>query len=341
MKNTILIILLIIPLALFGQKSPTWVNENQRNQNYPSDIYFTGFVSRFIEKSITEETQQAKTEAQADLSKKIRLQVSTKSQTSIEAINSNGKYNENESFLSQATTESNAEIVGMKTEVYVDQKANLIYAFAYVNKYELIGYYKSNLSVNVNQIESFVKTAQDLENNREKAKARQQLENAKPLFSKVRFAQDILTAIDANVSSNDLQQSKTESLYNQFTQMQAKLAQAVYVYVESNEDLFGKKVDIVASKVKAEFAVSGCSFTDNIEESDFKFRINVTTRQGNEEASGWADAEISLYDNHKQKEVYGDAFTEKVLAKPIEKAGRSAMEKIALKISEKLKNWIQ
>ena len=343
MRIAVAILFILLSFTLSGQGIPDWLDEDFRRMKFPANVYLTGFVYRVVEKGITAETEQAKLDAQAELVKQVRLMLRSKTQSQSIAQSIDGKYSERESFESRASTEANAEIIGMKTETYFDQKSKLVYAFAYANRYELIGYYKANLSVNLGQIESFVKTAQDLEANREKAKARQQLEMAKPLFSKVRYAQDLLTALDGNATPNDLQQPKTEQLYNTATQLLAKLAQGVYIFVESNENLFGQKVDIVANKVKAELAVNGCSFTDN-ERADFILRITVTTRSS-DMLDGlvfcYADAAIELYDVHKQKTVYSDEIAQKGGSNSKDKAGRRAMNDVATKIAERLKKWVQ
>ena len=335
---------MLIPLALFGQEKPDWLDENLRNTKFPANVFLTGFAQRVVEKGISNEIEQAKLDAQADLTKQIRLMIKTKTQSSMSSQSINGQYDERENFENESSVETNAEIVGVKTETWHDKSANSVYAFAYTNKYELIGYYKSNLSVNLGQIESFIKTAQELETNGEKAKARQQLENAHPIFPKIRYAQDILTALDNNISAEDLQQEKTETYYNTFTQMQARLAQGVYMYVESREDLFGQKVDIVANKVKAELAKNGCSFVENIKQADFCLKLNTSVRQS-DSSQGlefcYADTSVELYDNHKQKAVYSDQISQKGGANTQDKAGRKAMNDVAPKIAEKLKNWIQ
>jgi len=334
---------LFVSLVLFGQAKPDWIDNDLRNANFPPTVFLTGFAQRMVEKGISNETEQVKLDAQADLTKQIRLMIKTKTQSNISAQSINGQYSERESFENKSSAETNIEINGIKTETCFDQKTNTVYAFAYVNKYELIGYYKNNLLVNIGQVDSFVKTAKDLEANNEKAKARQQLENTQPLFSKIRFAQDILTVLDNNISIEDLQQEKIETLYNVSTQMQARLAQAVYVYVESNEDLFGQKVNIVTNKVKAELAKNGCSFVENAAQADFKLKINVSIRitgNFNELVFCYADTPIELFDVQKQKTVYSDEISEKGGSDTQEKAGRKAIENAASQVIEKIKNWI-
>jgi hypothetical protein len=315
-----------------------------REMKYPSNVYFTGFAYRAVEKDIAEEIKQAKLDAQADLVKQIRLVLQSKMQNNTLAQSINGKYDEVERFENKISAEASAEIVGMKTETHIDTKSKLVYAFAYANKYEAIGYYKSNLSMNINQIESFLKTAQDLEINAEKSKARQQVEMAKPFFSKVHYEQEMLIVFDSNISSDDMQQSKMENLYNQFTQMQARLAQAVYVFVESNENLFGKNVDIVANKVKSDLSVNGCSFVENTSNADFLLKITASTRSSStyeEMIFCFVDVTIELFDNHKQKVVYSDEIVQKGGSNSLEKAGRKVMSDVAAKIVEKINNWIK
>lgn len=343
-KFVITIFFATISIALFGQEKPLWLDTDTRNTQFSAHKYLTGFAYRVVEKGITEETQQVKLDAQADLVKQVRLMLKSKTQSYSLAQSINGKYDEQESFENLTSAEASAEIVGMKTETYYDQKSKLVYAFSYANKYELIGYYKSNLSVNINQIESFVKTAKDLEASKEKAKARQQLEMTKPLFSKVRYTQEMLTVVDNNVTPEDLQQTKTEQLYSTAIQLHAQLAQGVYVYVVSEEELFGKSVDVVANKVKAELATNGCSFTDSSEQADYILKITVTTRSSDVQGSivfCYADAAIEFFDNNKQKVVYSDEIAQKGSSNSLDKAGRKAMGDIAIKLSEKLKNWIQ
>jgi len=343
-KISTVFFLSLVSFALFGQAKPDWLDNNIRNLKFPPDVFLTGFAQRALEKSISNEIEQAKLDAQADLTKQIRSMIKTKTQSSLSTQSVNGQYDERESFENESSVETNSEITGMKTEVYHDKSTNNIYAFAYANKYELIGYYKSNLSVNVGQIESFVKTAQDLEATGEKAKARQQIEMAKPLFSKVRYAQDLLTAIDPNVSQEELQQQKTESLYNLLTQMQARLAQGVYVFVESSEDLSGQKVDIVANKVKAELAKNGCSFVETAKQADFRLSIKTTTRKISEQGNivfCYADVTVGLFDNHKQKNVYNDEFSQKGGSTTYERAAREAFQDAAQTVVGKIIAWIK
>ncbi|MDR1757066.1 MAG: hypothetical protein LBR65_08970 [Culturomica sp.] len=327
----------LLSLILLGQNSPRWINDALRESAYPQNAYYSAFVTA---NAANETVNSMENAVKRKVIESIRVKIRSELITGNEGygtIESSHEYTKDET---QSSAE--AEIVGIKVESY--KAANVIYAFAYVNRYELIGYYKNNLLVNLGQIESFVKTAQNLKVSGEKAKAQLQLDVARPLFAKVRYAQDLLTAVDPNVSTDDLQQVKIETLYNQLTQMQAQLMQGVYVYVESNENLFGQKVDIVANKVKAELAKNGCSFTGDVEEADFILNISISTREIGKQGSivfVAADTQIQLHHTHKQKAVYSDEIAQKGSSISPEKAGRMALNNVAPKIAEKLIFWLK
>jgi hypothetical protein len=439
MRQTSLVIFFaLVYLALLGQDKPLWLDNDFRSLQFPSSSFLTGYAEGNVNAGETAEkaVERIKTTAQNSLLESVRVNMKSNTQSSTTAVSAGNNYSETEMYNSQTSKSADAEITGMKVESYTDKKTNYIYAFAYANRYEVIGYYKSILSTNISQIEGLLQTAQNLETNKEKAKARQQCEITKPLFDKVRYAQDMLTAIDAkisaadlqqtkieqmyntlaqlqarldvkyelidnykgnleknitqvegllqtaqdlvnnsekpkarqqcemakplfdkiretqkslsgiapDISTEDLQQKKVEQLYNTLTQMSARLAQAVLVYVESNEDLFEKKVNIVANKLKAEMAVSGCSFTDDAAKADFLLRISATTRESSV-VEGivfcHADVAVELYDTHKQKSVYGNEISQKGGSSSAEKAGHKALSDVAIKIAKELKNWVQ
>jgi hypothetical protein len=308
--------------------------------SYPHSTFITGFASKTVRTG--DNVEQIKNrlilDAQKKLSESIRVQVKSTTDVRDKSIEANGN-TYLESYTDDAVqTYSNAEIVGVKTETYFDQRANAVYAFAYANKFEVAGYYKANIAMLIGQAEGSLYTAKNLESTQEKSKARKQCEDAVNLLAKVRYAQDLLTALDA-ADSESLQQAKTEQLHSDAAQMTARLAQGVYVYLESSEDLFGKKVSIIASKVKAILAKNGCSFTDDAAQADLKITLVSTTREisnDNGLVFCYADTELDLYDNHKSKSVYNDEISQKGGSATAERAGRKAMEDAVQVIADKI-----
>ncbi|GHT40490.1 hypothetical protein AGMMS49965_08840 [Bacteroidia bacterium] len=349
MKKTIsTICFLSVFFALWGQDTPpAWLNENVRASRYSSETFYTGFAYNIIEKGKSPQdfVERTKTDAQTELVKKIRVKIEAKTQSNIATQTANGKYLEREGFSSEAKTSADAEIVGIKTESYYDKASNTVYAFAYANKYEVIGYYKANIGMLLQQAEGSLTTAEQLEQGGEKAKARKQCEEAMSLLAKVRYAQDLLTAMDATDSdSESLQQTKSENLRSKATQMLARLAQGLYVYVESKESNFGQSSNVLTNKVKAILASKGCSFSDSAENADLKLKMVATTREisnSNALVFCYADVELELYDNHKQKVVFNDELSQKGGSSSNERAGRKALEDAVSVVAEKILLWIE
>ena len=336
-----------ISFALHGQMKPGWTWELEREENYPQKFFFTGYIEGNVRTGETEEDAKKRLlkDAQGLLSEKIRMTI--KSQTVSQTISTTTNQTErfDAVFASNVQTASDVEIAGMRSEPpYYDKATGIVHAFVYVSRFELIGYHKGNIAVNIAQIEGLLQTAQDLETAGEKAKARQQCEAATPLLAKVRSAQDLLTAIDANNTAADLQQAKTEALYNRLAQMLARLAQAVLVYMESAESNFSKPTTVVANKLKSTLAVKGCSFTDNSAQADFRLKIEAATRLHGEEHGFnvcFADVAINLFDVHKNKSVFLDEFSQKGISTSQESAGRKALEDAAPVIANKISQWIE
>ncbi|MCL2416698.1 MAG: hypothetical protein FWD02_02020 [Bacteroidales bacterium] len=343
-KFSIILILSLVSLALFGQVKPSWTNASMREINFPSNVFFTGYTQGTAHRgeSIAEATQRLSRDAQGLLVESIRVRVesATTSQTISTQINQNERLTSE--FISEVRTTTTAEVVGMNTETFHDRETGLIHAFAFVNRFELIGFYRANLSMNLTQIEGLLNTVQNLETNGEKARARQQLETAIPLIEQVRYAQSLLIAIDQNSSPENLQLQRTEQLQNSFIQQQARLAQAVYVFVESSENLFGANVNIVSSRVKAELSQMGCSFTDDILRADWRLTITVTTRIHGETHGflvSYADVQINLFDVRRNRSVFQDEFSQRGIAPTQEQSARRALSDVVPIIVERISPW--
>ncbi|MBO4738762.1 MAG: DUF1566 domain-containing protein, partial [Bacteroidales bacterium] len=210
-------------------------------------------------------------------------------------------------------------------------------------KSEILENLQNNLSQKLIQVESFLQTSKNLVKNDEKAKARSQCELAKKILTDVRKIQDSMRMTDPAVSTETLQQTRTENLHNEINLLSAQLAQAVMVYVESSEDVFGKQVNIVANKLKSQLATNGCSFINDKSKADFKLTITVEAKQTKsinfkltQFVSCVANISLDIYDLHKQKSVFSDDISEKGSATTEEKAAYKAMETAVDNLMEKI-----
>jgi hypothetical protein len=325
-------------LVLSGQDAPRWLDRMERDHFYPNSTFFTGFVSGIVhaDDDVSQLKDRLKKDAQKELSESIRLKIEGYTQAGDQSQRVDGKEQVVSTYSASVHTSSNVEIVGIKTDAYYDSRKKEVYAFAYANKYELAGYYKANIGMLIKQAESALYTATQLEQNDEKAKARKQCEESIPILAQIRYAQDLLTTIDAT-DSESLQQEKSGLLLNEITQMRTRLAQNIYVYVEGKEKNFETTIQLLEPKLKAELSNHGCSFTSNHSEADWLLSIEASTRRGSEFNgiyTAYLDVIISLVECKSGKEIYKNNFTDlKGGGIDYDRAGRKAYDNSVEKIS--------
>ncbi len=344
-RATLFISLLFLSLHFIQGQVPQWKDATWREFHYPHGTFFTGSASILVADglSVSKAIIQAKTEAQADLVKKIRVKVSAVTQNKMMSRNINGTYHESESFLNESSTEANAEVVGLKIEAYHDVNDQTVYAFAYVNKYELAGYYKAQINMLLQQVDHSLQTARQLEANGEKVKAREECQKALSYYPDIHSAQEMLTSVDAT-NEESLQQEKSGMLYNELTQMSARLIQGVHVYINCQATLFGLPYPLLLQRVKALLTEKGCSFVEDAVSADFQLTIQASTRMSSIEDEiqyCFADIIMEWFDNHKMLAVFNDGFSCKGGSMTMEKAGRTALDKAAKEIVKKLNPWLQ
>lgn len=340
---TIFLFILIVNKA-YCQKDPAWLMESWRSEQYPSNVFITGFSQDGINKNetVAEATERVKNFARANLSESILSSVQSVNESYSESVMAGNNESVSETFKSNIQVTTDLELNGIKIETFT--KNNMVYAFAYANKYEIIGFYKANLNMQIQQIEGFINTAQELENNHEKKKAKDEYSKALPVFEEIAKSQGILSAVDKNITDEDLKMQKTMDLYNEVIQANVRLTQAILVYITSDEDLFGEKTDEIENGLKAILAENNCSFTTEEEKADWKIDIKATSREfnySNKVYFSYIDAQVRLFKAPSDKHVYQNEFEKKgAHSKSYKEAARKALNEISNPIAEKLLTWI-
>jgi len=328
-----------VSFALLGQGEPRRAWELK----FPSAAFFTGYAQGNVRQGESVEDAKIRLlkDAQSLLSENIRVTVRSQTTSRTVSTTTNNVQRFDAVFASDVQIISDIEIVGIRSEPpYYDSKTGIVHAFAYVNRHELANYYKSVFAMNLVQAESLLQTVQNLEATGEKIKARRQCEAADSLLAKLRSTQRLLTAIEHGIAPDE----KIETLHNRLVQMQARLAQAVLVYLKSGERNFAEPTTVVANQLKSSLSAKGCSFTDDPAQAEFRVFIEAATRHyGNEFGFivCFADVAVQLFDVRKDKTVFQDEFSQKGIATSQEVAGRKALEDAAPVIVKKISLWIQ
>lgn len=341
-------VLILCLFSLFdtvqAQKDPAWLADSWRTTQYPSNVYLTGYVQD--EKNNNESTADAvgrvTAMARGNLTESIISSIKSVNDSYSQSISDGKSETIKETFQSEIKVSSDLEINGVKVESYV--KEHTVFAFAYANRYEIIGYYKSTLNMKVQQIEGYINTANALEEKREKIKAKEEFNKTLPVFDDIKEAQGILSALDKNISQEELKMQKTMNLYNEVIQANVRLTQAVLVYISTQEDLFGENISAIESGLKAILAENECSFTTDEQSADWKLYVNASSREfnySNKVYFSYVDVEVQLFKAPSDKHVYQDAFEQKgAHSKSYKAAARNAYREISNLISDKILNWI-
>ncbi len=341
----VLTALFILPyIYSAAQNDPAWLKESWRTEQYPSNVFVKGFAQDGINSNETraEAIERVKNFARANLSESILSSIKSINESYSQSLMVGENETVNESFTSNINVTTDLEINGVNIDTYV--KDNRVYGFAHANKYEIIGFYKANLNMQVQQIEGFINTANELEQNREKKKALDEFCKAEPIFEEVAKSQGILSAVDKNITEEGLKMQKTMQLYNEVVQAKARLAQGIVVYMNTYEVIFGDSTTALENNLKALLAESGCRFTGDEAEADWKIMIKATAREynySNKVYFSYVDAEVKLFKAPADKHVYQNEFSQKgAHSKSYKAAAYSAYNEISEPISEKILNWI-
>ncbi|PLX10521.1 MAG: hypothetical protein C0597_16650, partial [Marinilabiliales bacterium] len=176
-------------LTGYSQNDPAWLLEEWRTEQYPSNVYIKGFAqdNKNSNESIAEVTERVKNMARSSLSESILSSIQSVNESYSKSVMLDDKETVSESFKSEIKVSTDLEINGINTETYV--KNNIVYCFAFANKYEIIGFYKANLNMQIQQIEGYINTAKQLEQGREKFKAREEFLKTLPIFEEIAASQ--------------------------------------------------------------------------------------------------------------------------------------------------------
>lgn len=327
-----------------AQEPPAWLTDTWRIEQYPSNIFLTGFAqdNKNTDESIAETIGRVTAMARGNLSEKIISSIKSVNESYSQSISDGKSESIKETFQSEISVSSDIKINGVHIENYV--KDNNVYGFAYANKYEIIGYYKSTLNMNVQQIEGIITTAQELEEKREKIKAKEEYNKTFPYFDKVKEAQGILIALDHTIPDEQLKMKRTTELYNEIVQANVRLQQAVLVFVSTQEDLFGEKATAIENGLKAILSENECSFTDDEQIADWKIYIKASAREFNYSKNvyfSYIDAEVQLFKAPSEKHVYQEILEQKgAHSKSYNDAARNAYNEISDLLADKILNRI-
>ena len=346
----VLAFILILPFGGQAQSSFQWVTSEAREINFPTETYIWGFVPGNLRNGETEADLLArlKLDAKTEAAGRVRTMVEDVAQKDDKQFVINDDYHYSSVYQDYTKQTVEAEIAGLKLETYYDASEKIGYAFAYVKKSELADYYKSQINIHLNKVQTTMANAKAEAESGKKVRARKTCENAMQPLSQAEFAQNLLSAVNPDDIAS-LQLDRFAQIKNDLQQAIIDLEQSTYIYLISSENNFGQTENILAPELKGILSNNQCSFTDDETQADFKITVNAKTRrhEGNVNSSqnfkfSYADADVEVYSNYKEKVVYSSKLTQKNTqdGSSYEAAGRNALKLSASKIWDNIKPWI-
>lgn len=331
-------------------QTPAWLSPTVREMEYPTSTYFSEFTESNLgpNESVSALLDRLRSDAKRGAAGSIRTLI----HSVVEKTDRQDTYGHDFRFTSvyqdytQLTVQ--ADIAKIHTDSYYDKDKKWGYAFAYVEKTELAEYYRAQIDLQLQQVENALSLSAHLIDIGEKAKARKMCEEALQPLTKIEFAQDLLTAIYPG-DTTGMQFSHYLQLKNDLLQTLIRLEQSTYIYLQCTETNFGNKVRIFEPVFKDSLTTNQCSLTDDPAEADYTITITASTREhdGNAMSGGntkysYADVEVEVYSNLKQKVIYSNGISQKnrYFGATYESAGRDALKQAASTVWEGVKPFI-
>ncbi len=336
MKRNIITLFIAVSSVLSAvAQAPNWLDPQARRTEYPSNMFFVGYAEGEQRADETQNAAKARLtkQAQAEAAEAVQVQISSETESRSKSEKTQGEEQFQSIFESAVKTTSVIELMGLNTDSYV--KNNTIYAFAYVNKFELKGNYVNQFKMNFQELESTLNTAKQLESSGNKTKALAQYQEAVLLLAKVKQAQGVLAAVDRNAN---IQSEKTAQYRSDIIQALARLSQGTRIYVEnvSNTSL------IVSTITKA--LSNECSFPASAEQADYVLRINASISDCYNQGAIFfcdADVKVELIKAQSGEVLYPDEFSQKGKGTNKKEATDDAYKKAGKTIGNNLSEWLK
>lgn len=203
-NRMILLTFLLLDFLFINAQTPSWVDFENRRQNYPADLYLTGFSAAKRDASMTTEEQfRILTDfARAEIVESISVTVT--SQSLLYAEETNNTYREN--FTQTTVSFANAELTGLKSETWEDRKTKQLYAFVYVRISALRDFYQAMLNEKRDKVLGYLDEAEQYRNESNNDAALRVYRECLPLIAEIEGGASIVQALTRQAQQGDLRQ---------------------------------------------------------------------------------------------------------------------------------------
>lgn len=188
----LLFTVILLSHSSFSQK-PSWFDFDKRKVSYPDAEYFTGFGMAKLTKGELQEDNLKAAESYAQQELIESIQVTVQSAAVHELSEQNQEIRE--SYKQAVSSFSKVSLPGIEDETWYDKKKKTAYAFAWISKQELAGYYQDQLNMNATQMDAKLQKAKQLFASNQKQKALEAYQACFPILRQMEEALAMLITI--------------------------------------------------------------------------------------------------------------------------------------------------
>jgi hypothetical protein len=357
-----------LPSGLYGQATaPAWTQDEYRELNYPAREWYTGFARDKL-KTGDEADKKLKLlerDAQNQLAESIILKIEGNTQVDNQSLSIQSGAGREELIASDyrqaLKTATAATTVKSEVKSFHEQAAGTLYAFAAVRRADLAAFYRKQIDLDLNKVETAMSIAGQLINAGKKMSASGKCGEAAKLFAGITLYQDLLAAVNAEAGDDELQTVRAKELQQAVAQALIDLEQSTFVFLDClyeykgyTDDAFSSDPGIICSIVRQALSENGCSVVDDDAEADYTLTLTASTSQRSDGSgahgiiSYYANVNGSLYNRMTKKktvdfsifndpDAYAAGRTPEIAATKAFKLP-ALKEKILEKILPKIKN---
>ncbi len=299
--------LLLLSMSLNAQ--PIWSEQSYRDNKYPSH----SFYSAYIDDAYNKENPNVLIES---LKQRLSLQIASEIKVQVQAMQSQYISQTNATLQKQMSQSissfTDVELVGIRYLTHVEKESKQIYVLAYLNRFEMLAYYKAEVNILLKQVDKHISAAEGYQNMGEPSKAISEYENALPLFDDITEKISLLLLLQGNDEDDYI--NTCNALETKIKHALEKASQSATIFLESSLSLFDEKAPAIDSAIKAQLANAGYRFVSNKKEALWHIKIKASARQFNQ-AQGfffsYVDAQVSVVNTMQNKEIYGNNISTK------------------------------
>lgn len=281
--STVLLVQVAVIYCLFSCSAygksvmPKWINDEWRNDNYPSSEWYVGFSQDALKSksNVAESIKRIERDAQSKLSESIIVRISGVSaiKETSQQVRQNGNTQSlsNTDFQQNIQAITNTELNKMFIGSHYNEQANRIYAFAAVRKSDLVDYYASKIEFALNEAQRGIDLSKQLLEHHKKKEAQEKLDYSKKIIDSTAYYRALLATVDTQNGIKYSQSERINKLLNEIAIVQAGLKNKtgeIIVFVTGTEN-------IIVSGLQAILSENDIAVTENEKEASFFLTIDA------------------------------------------------------------------